>query len=347
MLRSSGWSLRTPTVLTRFVIFSVLSIVLMVVDHRSHQLEKIRAGLSVLFYPIEIVAALPAQTGESVMDYIGGNRALRAKYEKLAAKQPLLEAKLQRYEALEAENTHLRELLGSAALVSDRAVVAKLLQVSEEPFTRKIVIAKGSNDGVFAGQPIIDAYGIMGQITEVEPLQSRATLITDPGHAIPVEDNRNGLRAIVFGTGDQDSVSVRYLTASADIKVGDLLISSGIGGTFPFGYPVARVTRIINDPNEAFLDILAQPIAHLGHNREVLLIWPSRTAPDQIQRPAPANGAPAPLSESPASRHATTAAQHVPTVRVVPAKRGASPTKNTAPTTPAQTATVPGSANGH
>ncbi len=278
MLSSPGWSVRAPSNLTRFVFFTVLSVALMVADHRGQHLQKIRSGLSILFYPIEVVATLPARADEWITDFVGGNRALREKYEQLAAEQPLLEAKLQRYDALEAENTHLRELLGSAALVADRAVVAELLQVSEEPFTRQIVIAKGSRDGVYDGQPIIDAYGIMGQVTEVEALQSRATLITDPGHAIPVEDNRNGLRAIVFGTGDQDSVAVRYLTASADIKEGDLLISSGIGGTFPFGYPVARVTQIVNDPNEAFLGIRARPIAHLGHNKEVLLIWPSKAA---------------------------------------------------------------------
>lgn len=343
MLSSSGWSLRTPSVLTRFVIFTTLSIVLMVVDHRGHQLEKIRAGLSVLFYPIEVVAALPARTGEWVTDFIGGNRALRAKYEKLAAEQPPLEAKLQRYDALEAENTHLRELLGSAALVADRAVVAKLLQVSEEPFTRKIVIAKGNRDGVYPGQPIIDAYGIMGQVTEVEPLQSRATLITDPGHAIPVEDNRNGLRAIVFGTGDQNSVAVRYLTASADIKVGDLLISSGIGGTFPFGYPVARVSRIINDPNEAFLDIQAEPVAHLGHNREVLLIWPSKTPPIETRPPA-ADEKSAPRTEMPAGSKVPDGVPPASTTRSLPGPVEAVPPRRTGATAgqPPGTASSPG-----
>ncbi|MHB8347213.1 MAG: rod shape-determining protein MreC [Acidiferrobacterales bacterium] len=278
MLSSSGWSLRTPSVLTRFVIFTVLSLALMVIDHRGQHLAKIRAGLSVVFYPIEIAATIPARMGESVLNFVGGNGTLKRKYNELAARQPLLEAKLERYDALEAQNTHLRKLLGSAALVADRAVVAKILQVSEEPFTRKIVIDKGSMAGVHKGQPVIDNHGIMGQVTEVDPVQSRVTLITDPGHAIPVEDTRNGLRAIVFGTGDESVVAVRYLTAPTDIKVGDLLVSSGIGGTFPFGYPVARVTTIVNDPNEPFLDIHAHPVAHLEYNKEVLLIWPTKTS---------------------------------------------------------------------
>jgi rod shape-determining protein MreC len=177
-------------------------------------------------------------------------------------------------EALEAENKRLRDLLGSAARVADRAVVAELVEVSLEPFTRKIVVAKGSRDSVYLGQPVIDAYGIIGQVTEVGPYASKATLITDPGHAIPVLVNRNGLRTIVFGTGAPDRVNVPYLTATADIREGDLLVSSGMGGRFPPGYPVAQVTAVVKDPNEAFLKISAKPMARLNYGKEVLLIWP-------------------------------------------------------------------------
>ncbi len=286
MLSSPGWSLRTPSVLTRFVIFTALSLALMVVDHRGQQLARARAALSVVFYPMEIAATIPARVGVSLAGMFSGKQALREKYDRLAAKQVLLEARLQRYDALRAQNTHLRKLLGSAALVADRAVVARILQVNEEPFTREIIIARGSRDGVRDGQPVIDNHGIMGQVTEVDPEQSRVTLITNPGHAIPVEDVRNGLRTIVFGTGAEDRVAVRYLTAPVDIKVGDLLVSSGIGGTFPFGYPVARVTSIVNDPNEPFLDIHARPIAHLEYNKEVLLIWPVKTPRWPLRRPS-------------------------------------------------------------
>lgn len=278
MMNSPGGSFHLPSILTRFVVFSVLSVALMTLDHRGQHLEKIRAGLSVLFYPIQIAAALPARAGAAVMDFIGGDHALREKYQRLNDERPLLLAKLEKFEALEEENNHLRSLLGSAERIAERAVVAELIEVSQEPFTRKIVLAKGSSDKVYVGQPIIDSYGIMGQITQVGILQSQATLITDPDHAIPVQVSRNGLRAIVFGTGERDGLSVRYLTSSADIKVGDTLISSGMGGTFPFGYPVAIVSHIVNDPNESFLDISARPVAHLGHNKEVLLIWPTRTA---------------------------------------------------------------------
>lgn len=277
-LNPPGGSLHLPSILTRFVLFSLLSVALMMLDHRGQHLHSIRAGLGVLFYPIQLAAALPARVGGAIMDFIGGDRALREKYARLNTERPMLLAKLEKFAALEAENNHLRQLLGSAERIAERAEVAELVEVSQEPFTRKIVIAKGGSDNLYVGQPLIDAYGIMGQVTEVGVLQSRATLITDPDHATPVQVSRNGLRAIVFGTGARDGLAVRYLTSSADIKEGDTLISSGLGGSFPFGYPVAMVTHIVNDPNESFLDISARPIAHLGHNKEVLLIWPARAA---------------------------------------------------------------------
>ena len=278
MLQIHGWQIRLPSNLTRFVLLALLSVSLMLLDARGHHLERIRAGLTVLLAPIQLVAAIPIRVGGWVVDFVRGDQALQEEVEKLRAEQPLLMAKLQRYDALEAENAHLRELLGTSALVAEKAVAAELLEVASEPFRRTLVIAKGAKDGLYVGQPVIDAYGIRGQVSEVGVLQSKVILITDPGHAIPVQVNRNGLRAIAFGTGAPDSVSIRYLTASADIKVGDLLVSSGIGGGFPFGYPVARVAKIINNPNEAFLDITATPVAQLSNNREVLLIWPTKAA---------------------------------------------------------------------
>jgi len=278
----AGRRLGVSSQLARLTLFVVLSLALMVADHRSQYLESIRAGLNVVFYPIQIAAAVPVRIGIRVLEWLRGDRELRVELERLHAEQPLIAARLQRLESLEAENAHLRDLLGAAKRVADRAVVAELLEVSSEPFTRKLVLARGSGDDLYVGQPLIDADGVVGQVTEVNLLTSRATLITDPGHAIPVLNERNGLRAIAFGTGSQDEVSVRYLNALADIVEGDLLLSSGMGGVFPAGYPVARVTRIVNDPNEAFLDIRARPVAHIGHHKEVMLIWPgvrSRSSP--------------------------------------------------------------------
>jgi rod shape-determining protein MreC len=287
MLQVSGWQIRAPSNLTRFVLLAVLSVSLMLLDARGHHLQKIRVGLTVLFTPIQMVAAIPIRVGGAIIDFVHGDESLRAEAERLRSEQPILLARLQKYEAIEAENAHLRQLLGTSALVAERAVVAELLEVASEPFRRTVVIAKGANDGLYLGQPVVDAYGIRGQVSEIGVLQSTAILITDPGHAIPVQVNRNGLRAIAFGTGAPDTVSIRYLTASSDIKPGDLLVSSGIGGGFPFGYPVAKVKKIVNDPNESFLDITATPVAQLSHNREVLLIWPTKSVlPAEVKKPA-------------------------------------------------------------
>jgi len=278
MLQVGGWQIRAPSNLARFIFFALFAVMLMLLDARGHHLQRIRAGLTVLFAPIQIVAAIPTRVGGWVADSVRGDHALQEELDRLRIDQPILLARLQKYEALESENAHLRQLLGTSALVADKAVAAELREVASEPFRRTLVITKGEKDGLYVGQPVIDSYGIRGQVDEVGVLQSKVVLITDPGHAIPVQVNRNGLRAIAFGTGAADTVSIRYLTASADIKLGDLLVSSGIGSSFQFGYPVAKVTKITDNPNESFLDIQAAPVAQLSHNKELLLIWPSKAA---------------------------------------------------------------------
>ena len=273
MINVFGRSVGAPSHFTRLILLSALSVALMILDHRGHHLEKIRAGLNVLAYPIQLIAAVPAYVGGGIADFFTTRGTLRQDNEKLLAERQALNAKVQQFNALEEENARLRRMLGSAAQVADKAIAAELIEVSSEPFTRKIVVAKGGRDGVYVGQSVIDAHGIMGQVTQVASQVSRVTLITDAGHAIPVLDNRSGLRMLVFGTGDPDTLKVPYLTSASDIKEGDLLVSSGMGGTFPPGYPVAQVSRIVNDPNEAFLAITAKPAARLNHGKQVMLIW--------------------------------------------------------------------------
>jgi len=285
MINIFGQSIRAPSILTRLVLLTILSVALMFFDHRGHHLEKIRAGLMVVAYPIQFIAALPSRVGGGITDFFTTRETLREDNEKLLTERQALLTKLQQFDALDAENNRLRSLLGSAARVTDKALAADLVEVSAEPFTRKVVVAKGSQDGVYPGQPVIDAHGIMGQVTQVAARVCRVTLITDSGHAIPVLDNRSGLRALVFGTGDPDALKVPYLTASTDIKVDDLLVSSGMGGTFPAGYPVAQVVKIVNDPNESFLDITVKPAAQLNHGKQVLLIWPAGAPKTGVAKP--------------------------------------------------------------
>jgi rod shape-determining protein MreC len=278
MISVFGWSVRAPSQLTRLVLLTLLAGMLMALDHRGGHLEKIRSALAVLATPVHILAAIPTRVGGAVWDFFTSASALREEIGALKDERELLHARLQQFEALEAENDRLRKLLGSAQRVATRALAADLVEVSAEPFTRKIILARGSREGVYVGQPVIDAHGIMGQVTQVAADMARVTLITDPGHAIPVQVNRNGLRALVFGTGAAETLEVPYLTANADIRQGDLLVSSGLGGNFPAGYPVAQVVSIVNDPNESFLEITVKAVAHLNHSRRALLIWPGTAA---------------------------------------------------------------------
>jgi len=280
MISVFGRSINAPSHTTRLVLLSILSVALMMLDHRGHHLEKIRAGLNVLVYPVQLIAAAPAYVVRNLSDFFTASSTLRSDNEKLLTERQLLQAKLQQFDALEQENQRMRKMLDSAAQIADKFIAAELVEVSAEPFTRKVVVAKGSRDGVHVGQAVIDAHGIMGQVTQVAGHVARVTLITDAGHAIPVLDNRSGLRMLVFGTGNSDTLKVPYLTANTDIKVGDLLVSSGMGETFPPGYPVAKVENIVNDPDESFLTITAKPAAQLNHGKQVMLIWRSTKKSD-------------------------------------------------------------------
>lgn len=278
MIAVFGKSLRGPSPLTRLVLLALLSAALMMLDHRGQGLERIRSALMVIVYPVQLVASVPVTLYHGVAGIAIPEREWQERHEQLETERQQLLARLQQFEALERENDRLRTMLGAAARVADRALVAELMGVSLEPFSRRILVRRGANDGVYVGQPVIDAYGIVGQVTHVAPHVSTITLITDPSHAIPVLDNRSGLRAMVFGSGEQDRLTVPYLSAIADIKEGDLLVSSGMGGIFPAGYPVAVVTTIERDPAEGFLMVRARPAAQLNHGKQVLLIWPGQAA---------------------------------------------------------------------
>ena len=192
---------------------------------------------------------------------------------RLAAGTLLLEARVQQMAALRAENVRLRALLNSSAVVQDDVLVAELIGISPDPARHLVILNKGSADGVYKGQPLIDAEGLMGQVVEVATNSARVLLITDATHAIPVQVNRNGIRAIAEGVGRLDSLELRHVASTEDIEVGDLLVSSGLGGRFPVGYPVAIVTEVLRDPGQAFARVKAMPNAALNRSRHVLLVF--------------------------------------------------------------------------
>lgn len=252
------------------------SIALMTVDHRQHTLEGIRGGLSIVVYPMQYLVNLPFRFGDWASETLSTHNTLLEENRELRNKQLKLEFKLQKLAALETENERLRGLLQSASRRWERVLIAELLSVDFDPFKHQVLLNKGAQDGVFVGHPLLDAHGVMGQVIHVSPINSTAMLITDPSHAIPVQVNRNGLRTLALGTGEDNILDIPHLPNNADIKVGDLLVTSGLGLRFPPGYPVATVTSIERDPSQPYAHITATPLAHLGRAREVLLVWPEK-----------------------------------------------------------------------
>jgi len=246
---------------------------MMVMDHRQQHMETVRGVLTTAIYPIQYLINLPAGVGEWLTESLATRQTLMEQNNSLRAQQFLFNTQLQKLDALAAENMRLRALLDSSINVSDRVLIAELLSVDMRPFTQQVIISKGARHNVYRGQPILDASGILGQVVHVTPLNSTAMLITDPSHALPVQVNRNGQRAIAMGTGDSNRLELPHLPNNADIEVGDLLVTSGLGGRFPPGYPAARVTVVIRNPGQPFAEVQAEPTGRLESAREVLLLW--------------------------------------------------------------------------
>src|SRR5690606_23259101 len=237
------------------------------------QLDRVRQALNVVVYPVRMLVDLPFSAWSSASATFASRDELIAENEHLKRELLTAEFKLQRLAALEVENTRLRELVGSSARIGSRAEVAEILAIDLDPYRQRFSLNRGARDGVYVGQALLDAQGVVGQIVRVDPFTSEAMLITDAEHALPVKF-MSGLRTIAVGTGDYGRLRLRNLTNNVvdEIKVGDLLVSSGLGGLFPEGHPVARVTEI-KRTNRAFAEVLAAPVSALDRDREVLLVW--------------------------------------------------------------------------
>ncbi len=267
---------RKPSTTIRMLILVVASIALMSVDHRWHQLEVVRSALSTLLYPLQYTIDLPIRFYYWSDEVFTTHQTLLRKNREYEVRHLETQVRLQKLDILEKENTRLRKLLSATPKTTSRLLIAEIIGVDVDPYRQLIILNRSSSQGVYIGQPIIDARGVMGQIVHVGPLSSSALLITDASNAIPVQIDRNGLRTIAYGTGNINRLELRHLPHNADIKVGDILITSGLGGHFPPNYPVATVTSVKRPAGDRFARIIAKPLAQLDRSREVLLLWNSK-----------------------------------------------------------------------
>ncbi len=269
--------LKGPSPLARAFAFALFSIFLIVADYRFGWFTPLRGLLASAVSPVYWVVDAPSQLKEWIDESYNSRRTLLTENEALRTEAIALRAMSQRLAVLEAENAQLRELLNSSAQVKGKLQVAELISISPDPDYHTVVINRGENDGIYKGQAVLDANGLMGQVVEVQSQFSRVILISDASHTIPVEVNRNGVRALLSGVGRLDYMELLHVPATTDVKVGDMLGSSGLGQRFPRGYPVARVTNVSTDPGKPFAMIAAEPTAELNRGRYVLMLFASAT----------------------------------------------------------------------
>jgi len=257
----------------RFLLLAIASLVLITVDHRTDYLDIYRAKLSLIVYPLQVAADLPFSTTGWLSNQMQDRHALIEENSTLKRQALMYSAKLQKMAALSSENKRLRELLQAAEQLEEQVLVAEILNTDLDPYRQIVLLNKGEQHGVYPGQALIDAHGVVGQVISVGTISATALLIADANHGIPVEVNRSGLRTVAYGTGKIDSLDVPLVPNGNDIKVGDLLITSGLGQRFPAGYPVAEIIEVHDNNGLGFAKIVARPTAKLNKTRQVLLVW--------------------------------------------------------------------------
>jgi len=256
----------------------MLAIALMVMEKRLDNFASIRAMLSIPVAPLQYLVSWPTTAISTLQTALSTHDNLIKENLRLKTDQLLLRSQLQRLVAIESENNYLKALLQSSQHVKGKTLIAELLAVDSEPFVHQVILDKGSREGVYVGQPVLDAMGVMGQVTQVNPLTSHVLLINDPHSGIPVQNVRSGLRATAMGDSYSGKMRLMYVPKTADIQVGDVFITSGLGERYPEGYPVGKIISVGKDPSHQFADIIVEPSARLDSSRQVLLIWYQRHA---------------------------------------------------------------------
>jgi rod shape-determining protein MreC len=276
-----------PSALARLIFFVVLSLVLLVSDARFKTLEIVRAVLDAGLYPLQRVALLPRDLAVGAAQFAVTNNTLRSENKALAAKNLQLSLKANQVTVLTAENAHLRALLDLSRNATTQSIPAEVQYGMRDPFTQKVVIGRGSQQGVQNGSPVVSEDGMVGQVTRVFPMQSEVTLLTDKDEAVPVEVVRTGLRSIVYGTPAGDTLELRFVPISADVVAGDELVTSGLDGVYPQGLPVAKVVRVDKQADTAFARVVCAPIAAVRGARDVLVLHYRNDAPPRPQESEP------------------------------------------------------------
>jgi rod shape-determining protein MreC len=255
----------------------------MIADYHQFRIQPVRSAVSILVAPIQYTVNWPVQLFDWLHSSISTHQELLAENARLSAQQILLQAQLQKLLAVENENAELHALLKSSPRLGNaRLQSAQLLAVDSDPALQQVVVDKGSRQGVFVGQPVLDATGVLGQVVQVGPFTSHIMLITDLRSAVPIQDSRNGVRAIAMGSGAMGYLTLAHIPDTTDIKTGDVLVTSGLDDRYPAGYPVGTVKTIVNSSGEHFATITVEPTAKLDRSTQILLVWQQRLTPMHV-----------------------------------------------------------------
>lgn len=270
---------RGPAPVVRLAFFASLSFALLVLDARFHYVEGLRNVLALAAYPFQRAATAPVAMAQRAAEFFVSQEKLQAENSALRAELLDTARDAQRYETAASELAQLRGMSEMRARLKRRTITAEVLYTGRDPYDYKVILDKGSQHAVAAGSPVIDADGIVGQVTRVHTLVSEVTLLTDKAQAIPVQVTRNGLRAVAFGAGASGMIELRFLSANADVRNGDRLVTSGIDGSYPPGLAVARVVRVERDAAQAFARVICEPVAGVDRSRYVLVLAGGDAAP--------------------------------------------------------------------
>src|SRR4249919_3442295 len=271
---------RGPSLLTRFTFFSILSVCLLVSDARFNYLMVFRQGIATVVYPMQRLGSMPGELSRRIGEFFVTQSRLQRENDQLRHQELRNSASLQVLKSLESENHHLRELLAMRERIARDFIPAEILYGHRDPFTRRVVVDRGIQHGVQAGWAVVDENGVVGQVTRVFPWLSEVTLITDKEQAVPIQAVRSGLRGVTFGIGYDGTLELRFMPVNADIQNGDLLVTSGIDGTYPSGLPVAVVTNIERNAAYAFARITCTPAAGVNSYGQVLVVLSDEKLPE-------------------------------------------------------------------